>query len=58
MTVILEVELKDTELSEHEVADKLHYVLNSSNNTFLSFIALLCSATRSRTWEIKSLRID
>lgn len=58
LTFKLEIELTDSLLDAQEAADRIQYLINSSNSRDLSnFIVFLLRETKSSMWEAKKVEI-
>ena len=58
MVLKLEIELIDSHYTPDEAAEKIQYLINSSNaKEFSELIVFLLRTTRSSMWEFKSLEI-
>jgi hypothetical protein len=58
MVLTLEIELINSHYTPDEAAEKLQYLINSSNaKEFSELIVFLLRTTRSSMWELKKLEL-
>ncbi len=58
LTVKFEFELNDSTFTPEEATERIQYLINSySAPQFSELVVFLLRATRSSTWELKSLEI-